>query len=56
MKYIIALAAIALLGTGALAKDRCNPATGNWINAAKITCPEQGSGPQERKPVCESKG
>ena len=44
MKTLTILAALALLSTGATAKDRCNPATGNWVNAATITCPDTGSG------------
>ena len=36
MKYLYALAISAFLSTSAFAQ--CNPAIGNWVNAAKITC------------------
>lgn len=47
--------------TAPVAKDRCMPATGNWVNAATQSCPDQGSGgigvnPNGYGHVCEPKG
>lgn len=39
MKTIITLAALAAFSTSAMALDPgCNPAKGNWVNAATQTC------------------
>lgn len=40
MKTIIALAALAVLSTSALAGDEsCHKVQGNWVNAATQSCP-----------------
>lgn len=57
---IIAFASLALLSTASFAKDRCMPSTGNWVNAATISCPDQGSGgvgftTREHNKKCEYK-
>ena len=45
MKYLACFATLALLATGAqAAPDACNPATGNWVNAAPTTCPTSDAG------------
>ena len=62
MKTLIALAALAMISTGAFAGEKshtkevntghdnlvtsraCFPSTGNWVNAATQSCPDQGSG------------
>lgn len=43
MKTFTILTILALTATGSFAADRCNPAKGNWVNAATITCPPNGS-------------
>ena len=37
-KIFIAALLLASAGTAQAATDPCNPATGNWINAAPTTC------------------
>ena len=46
MKKIILTAAslIALTAAANAGSLPCNPATGNWVNAATTTCPPLGSG------------
>lgn len=39
-----ALTIFGLTVTAPVVKDHCMPAIGNWVNAAKISCPDNGSG------------
>ena len=45
MKYLITVASLVLMaGTALAAPTACNPATGNWVNAAPTTCPTSDGG------------
>lgn len=56
MKTLFATLGLLFLATAAQAQPPCNPATGNWVNAAPTTCPiatfsGQGSAaPEPKKP------
>lgn len=47
MKNFLAGVAVLALMTGAASAGQtvpCNPATGNWVNASDVTCPDFGAG------------
>ena len=60
MKYLITVASLVLMaGTALAAPTACNPATGNWVNAAPTTCPTSDGGGDKwdahHPPKCKEK-